>query len=503
MLENLVTTCMKKHIAFILLFFAIISTSSLFAQTPYNAVKTAVAPIIDANPSDACWSKAEWKAIDQVWIGSAVSLTDFEGKFKVVWTPQKLYFLFMITDDKLNINYPGNCTNIYNFDCVEIFIDENHSGGDHQYNYNAFAYHIAANGDVCYNGIDKQFHSFKGDVESKFATISSNVYCWEIALNIYADNYVYGGSNTPVVLTTGKILGMSAAYNDDDNGSTRESMFGSAVINATDKNVSWINASYFGSMQLIEDSTSILTIGISSPSTSITNIAPANILLNATVTNSINPINKVEFFNKSTLIGTVNTSPYTLNWSSVTSGTYSITAKVTDNTGLSKTSSEITIDVKKQQNISLQAGWNLVSFNIAPKNRTIDSVFKSIISKINEIKTFDGFWRDGQNKTYNSLTNIQDGLAYLVNMKTSGTLSLIGDPIALPLIINLKKGWNMVGVVDQLATDISVKAAGKPFESVKNFNGFWLPTGTSNSISKFEPEKGYFINVNNNTTLEY
>ena len=33
-------------------------------------------------------------------------------------------------------------------DCVEIFIDEDNSGGNHQFNHNAFAYHIGLNGDV-------------------------------------------------------------------------------------------------------------------------------------------------------------------------------------------------------------------------------------------------------------------------------------------------------------------------------------------------------------------
>ena len=94
---------------------------------------------------------------------------------KLFWTPEKLFFLVEITDDKLYINYPGSCNNIYNFDCIEIFLDEDHSGGDHQYNYNAFAYHIAANGDACDNGTDRTWHLFKNDVESKFDTLSDHV----------------------------------------------------------------------------------------------------------------------------------------------------------------------------------------------------------------------------------------------------------------------------------------------------------------------------------------
>ena len=78
---------------------------------------------------------------------------------------------------------------------------------------------------------------------------------WEVGMKIFDDSYVYGGSNTPVTLALNKVLGMSVAYNDNDNGSTRESMFGSQYISGTDKNVSWINASYFGSAILLNDST--------------------------------------------------------------------------------------------------------------------------------------------------------------------------------------------------------------------------------------------------------
>jgi hypothetical protein len=258
---NLLT--MNRNITLLLCLGFLLGFTSYAAETPYYATKAKTAPIIDANLSDSCWNKAEWKSIDQAWIGSAVKSPDFEGKFKVVWTPEKLYFLVEITDDNLNIGYPGNCNNIYNFDCIEIFLDEDHSGGDHQYNYNAFAYHIAANGDVCDNGTDKTWHLFKNDVESKFDTLSDNVYCWEVAVKVFADNYVYGADNTPVVLTVDKVLGLSVAYNDNDGGTQRQSMFGSAIITATDKNVSWINASYFGAMQLIEDSVKTTVLNVS------------------------------------------------------------------------------------------------------------------------------------------------------------------------------------------------------------------------------------------------
>jgi hypothetical protein len=243
---------MKNRIFITLVLFLFIGFSAQSVETPYYAKKAKDAPIIDADSTDSCWAKADWKTIDQLWIGSAAKSNDFTGRFKVVWTPDKLYFLVEITDDSLNYKYPGNCNNIHNFDCIEIFLDEDHSGGNHQYNFNAFAYHINENGDVCDLGTDQANHLFTNDVQSKFDTIGEDRYLWEVAIKVFADDYVYGGNNTPVTLTENKILGMSVAYNDNDGGTTRQNMFGSVFIAGTDKNVSWINASYFGSMQLID-----------------------------------------------------------------------------------------------------------------------------------------------------------------------------------------------------------------------------------------------------------
>src|SRR5262249_34583668 len=66
---------------------------------------------------------------------------------------------------------------------------------------------------------------------------------------------------------------------------------------------------------------------------------------NAPRTNGQRPITKVEFFAGTTLTGTDTTSPYSIVWANVPSGTYSLTAKVTDSTGATATSAARTIRV--------------------------------------------------------------------------------------------------------------------------------------------------------------
>lgn len=75
------------------------------------------------------------------------------------------------------------------------------------------------------------------------------------------------------------------------------------------------------------------SVSILNPAASSTFNAPATISITANATDQDGTISKVEFFNGSTLLGTVLSAPYTYSWTNVPAGTYSITAKATDNNG--------------------------------------------------------------------------------------------------------------------------------------------------------------------------
>jgi regulation of enolase protein 1 (concanavalin A-like superfamily) len=78
-------------------------------------------------------------------------------------------------------------------------------------------------------------------------------------------------------------------------------------------------------------------VSITSPATGSTYVSPATINLQASATDADGAISKVEFFSGSTLIGTVTSAPYTLSWSNVPAGGYSLTAAATDNLGARST----------------------------------------------------------------------------------------------------------------------------------------------------------------------
>ncbi len=89
-------------------------------------------------------------------------------------------------------------------------------------------------------------------------------------------------------------------------------------------------------------------VTLTSPSASNSYTAPAEILLSANATDD-GSISKVEFYQGNTKIGEDTNAPYQIMWSNVTAGTYAISAKATDNLGLSGNSLSVSVVVNPAQ----------------------------------------------------------------------------------------------------------------------------------------------------------
>jgi hypothetical protein len=73
--------------------------------------------------------------------------------------------------------------------------------------------------------------------------------------------------------------------------------------------------------------------------------APANIGLAASASDADGTVSKVEFFNGTTKLGEDATAPYSFAWSGVGAGTYTLTARATDDLGYTSSSSPSTVTV--------------------------------------------------------------------------------------------------------------------------------------------------------------
>ena len=99
----------------------------------YDAPFAEEPPNIDGIADEAIWNTAAWQNIGHVIIDNTKQgppdKNDFAGRFKVVWTSARLYLLAEITDDNFSDTHPNPLDNWWNDDTLEIFIDEDRSGG--------------------------------------------------------------------------------------------------------------------------------------------------------------------------------------------------------------------------------------------------------------------------------------------------------------------------------------------------------------------------------------
>jgi hypothetical protein len=261
----------------------------LGAQTQYDTLyaylsKTPV--VIDGIADDACWKDAQWHPIDQVWIpyGATMKEGDFQGRFKLAWDSLYLYLLAEIVDDSLSDDHSDPLQNWWDDDCLEIFIDENRSKGNHERNNNAFAYHVS----IFYDAIDLNSSgagvNYKNNIEVVMDTIAEDTYIWEVAIKNYTSEFNPGDPEASrVILHHHKLMGFTLAYCDNDETSARENFIGSQYMTAATANNNYITADYFGSLLLVDpdyvEPTSIKSISWNEPVHAYPNPVNDNLVL--------------------------------------------------------------------------------------------------------------------------------------------------------------------------------------------------------------------------------
>lgn len=218
----------------------------------YLAPLAAKAPVVDGVADDPAWERPEWQPVNHRWLGPEYSAEDFSGRYKATWTAERLYILFEFVDDVLIDAYADPLVQYWDDDTLEVFIDEDRSGGNHQYNHNAFAYHFSLDNRAIDIGTDRKAREYTAHTESRWQRSDDKV-IWEVSIELYPDSYVDDGpDNRPLTLKSGKVMGFMLAYCDNDGSEIRENFIGSVNIDGPGKDRGWIDAGAFGELELVK-----------------------------------------------------------------------------------------------------------------------------------------------------------------------------------------------------------------------------------------------------------
>jgi hypothetical protein len=154
------------------------------------------------------------------------------------------------------------------------------------------------------------------------------------------------------------------------------------------------------------------------------------------------------------------------------------------------------------QSISLQPGWNLMSFNIDLGANTLNSVFDA---NLRQLKDNRYTYSPQMASHFNTLTALNTAKGYWVKNNSSSTLSVTGQLLscaAHPQSLNA--GWNLVSYLPNSNMSISAALASiySQLLEVRDINSAWV-AGSGGSLSQLSPGKAYWVKVSAPCTLVY
>lgn len=218
----------------------------------FDAQRTETPVHIDGCSKDAIWSKVAWNSMNYNWMGADVDAADYQGKFKLAWDSDYLYILVEVIDDHLNPTLKDGIENYWKGDYVEVFIDEDQSGGNHKFNHQAFAYHVSTDG----HAIDKNTLEetvFFDDHLKVERSQEGNKHLWELAVQLYDVSFDQNSDrNESVKIEAQKVIGFSIAYGDNDGNNHRENFMGSKKTHGINNDEGYTHSDVFGQITFVE-----------------------------------------------------------------------------------------------------------------------------------------------------------------------------------------------------------------------------------------------------------
>ena len=173
------------------------------------------------------------------------------------------------------------------------------------------------------------------------------------------------------------------------------------------------------------------------------------------------------------------------------------------------------------QEISLQTGWNIMSFRVEPDDWNMLNIVQPVINQgiLNKVldeaggSIFHLPFPPPNGQWSNTIGNMENTEGYYVKVTGEGSLSLEGYPVETPMDIPLTTGWNIISYPCEFPQNALTAVqplidAGVLFKVIDEAGGtifhlpFPPPNGQwSNTIGNFESGEGYYVKVTGNANL--
>ncbi|MCR6639100.1 MAG: Ig-like domain-containing protein [Sporocytophaga sp.] len=182
------------------------------------------------------------------------------------------------------------------------------------------------------------------------------------------------------------------------------------------------------------------SVSITAPANNTTYVAVASFTITANAADPDGNITKVEFYNGSTLLGSDATAPYSYEWKNVAAGTYTITAKATDNNGASSQSTPVivVVNANKLPSVSLTVPANNTVLQDPASNVSLTASASDTDGSIVKVEFYNGTTLLGSDNTspYNfTIPNLTAG-TYTLTAKATDDKGGVSTSSAITIVVN-------------------------------------------------------------------
>ncbi|UHG92665.1 Ig-like domain-containing protein [Spirosoma oryzicola] len=241
-------------------------------------------------------------------------------------------------------------------------------------------------------------------------------------------------------------------------------------------------------------------VSLTSPANSATFTAPANVVLTASASDADGSITKVEFYNGTTKLGESSSAPYQFTWNAVGAGTYSVTAKATDNAGAVATSAAITISVKAPANqsptVTLTTPANSATFT-APATVALSANASDADGTITKVEFYNGSTKLGETTSapYQFAWNNVSAGTYTLTAKATDNLGATTTSASVTIQVNNattpSPEADLIGADCARPNDVKVyEVNARNLPNATQFS--WWFTGSSQSITATQAGKATY-----------